>query len=75
MNHRDKLRRMKYLPCAIDLIKKSNFEPTTKENHNNKSELFHRFYGITKNRRLFIVQIKERRRTGEKWLMSVFPKK
>ncbi len=72
-NIRDKTRQVKYFPCAVDLIQHSRYEPITKENPNKKGELLHRFTGRTPDDILFFVQIKEEKRTGEKWLMSVFP--
>lgn len=74
-NISDKTRRLKYLPCAIELIRHSYIQPETKENPNRKSELLHRFYGKTPKGDVFCVQIKEERRTGKKWLLSVFPYK
>lgn len=72
-NFRDKVRRLKYFLCAIELIKKSNFSPRTIESPSRSSELFHRFAGATKENDLFFAQIKENKKNGEKWLMSVFP--
>lgn len=73
LNLKDKTRRVKYLPCAFELIRHSRIEPTSKENPNRRSEILHRFTGITPENEIFRVQIKEDKRTGEKWLMSVFP--
>lgn len=73
LNFRDKSRRVKYFSCAVDLIKNSKYEPSSKENPNKKSEILHRFAGMTKDKDLFFVQIKEDKKNGEKWLMSVFP--
>lgn len=72
-NFRDKMRRIKYFPCAIELIKKSRFQPISKENPNKKSEILHRFTGITKDGSSFFVQIKEDKKSGNKWFISVFP--
>ena len=72
-NFRDKVRRMKYFSCAIELMKNSRFDPITKENPNRSSELLHRFAVITCEKDLFFVQIKEDKRTGKKRLLSVFP--
>ncbi len=72
-NYGDQMRRMKYFPCAIELIQNSHCNPTTKENPNKKSELLHRFYGSTPENEHFIVQIKEDKRSGEKFLISIFP--
>lgn len=73
-NWRDRARRMRYLPCAIELIENSHFNPESKDNPNNVSETLHRFRGITRDKYNFFVQIKEGKRTGQKWLISVFPK-
>lgn len=72
-NFRDKIRRIKYFPCAIELIRKSKLDPSSKQNPNKPTEILHRFAGTTKENDLFYVQIKEDKKTGEKWLMSVFP--
>lgn len=72
-NHRDKVRWMKYFYCAIELIQNSRFDPITKDNPNDKSEILHRFSGETRDGDTFYVQIKEEKRSGRKWLISVFP--
>lgn len=72
-NIRDKTRRVKYFSCAIDLIQNSKIKPISKENPNRKGEILHRFAGTTPDKEHFFVQIKEEKRTNEKWLMSVFP--
>ncbi len=74
LNNRDKLRRLKYFPCAIDLIIHTNCEPVSiKVNPHKSSEILYRFTGITKNREIFHVQIKEDKHSKEKFLISVFP--
>lgn len=72
-NWRDRVRRMKYFGCAIELIQKSHFEPKSKENPNKPNEILHRFYGITAKHELFCVQIKEDKKRSQKFLISVFP--
>lgn len=69
----DRLRRLKYFAAALDLIKNSPYDPTSKENPNKKGEILHRFAGITKEKDLFFVQIKEVKQTGQKYFISVFP--
>lgn len=44
-------------------------------NPNKKTEALHRFAGLTKDKELFYVQIKEDLRTDRKYFMSVFPAK
>ncbi len=72
-NWKDRIRRVRYFPSAIELIKKSRFEPTSKENPNRRSEILHRFAGTTKDNEVFFVQIKENKNTGQKFLISIFP--
>ena|SRR3989338_9056855 len=72
-NWRDRMRRLKYFACAIELIRKTTFEPESKENPNKQTEIFHRFAGTTKENNMFFVQIKEDKRTGQKFLISIFP--
>jgi len=69
----DRTRRLKYFPCALELIQKTRFDPTSKENPNTKSEILHRFTGTTAEKEIFFVQIKEDKKTGEKYLISIFP--
>lgn len=72
-NLRDRTRRLKYYQCALDLIKNSKSEPTSKQNPNKLKEILHRFAGLTKNKELFFVQIKEDKKTSQKHFLSVFP--
>ena len=72
-NWKDRVRRMKYFPAALDLLKNTRFEPTSKENPNKSGEILHRFAGTTADEHLFYVQVKEDKRKNQKWLMSTFP--
>lgn len=72
-NWHDRMRRLRYYSCALELIQHSRFEPTSKENPNKRSEILYRFMGITKNQEVFYVQIKKDINTGQKFFMSVFP--
>lgn len=72
LNFRDKSRRLKYFPCAVELICNSKYDPSAKENPNKNSETLYRFAGMTLDKELFFVQIKEEK-NGQKWLVSVFP--
>ena len=74
-HHKDRIRRIKYFPCAIEVICKSPFNPISKENREKKSEILHRFQGITKEKEKFYVQIKENKNNKQKYLISVFPNK
>ncbi len=72
-HHKERLRRVKYFQCAIELIRETRFDPTSIENTDEKSEILHRFAGVTSDDELFYVQIKENKRNGQKYLISVFP--
>ena len=73
LNHRDKIRRLKCFPCGLEVIRHSNIEPEIRRNPNKTSEIFYRFRGRTKNKELFVVQIKEDTRTNEKFFISTYP--
>lgn len=72
-NWRDRNRRLRYYLCAIDLMKNSRVEPISKQNPNKPTEILHRFAGLSKNKEIFYVQIKEDKKTSQKHFMSVFP--
>ena len=71
----DRVRRLRFFPCAIELIAKSRIHPDSMDNPANKSEILHRFSGRTTSNQLFYVQVKEEKRTGKKQFISVFPAK
>ncbi len=72
---KDKIRRLRFFDCALDLIRNSQYSPETRENFKNKDELLHRFHGILKSGDKFVVQIKENKRTKRKDLISIYPDK
>lgn len=73
-NQKDRQRRIKFYPCAIELIRNSNLDPESKENVDKKSEILHRFTGITHENEIFFVQIKENKMNDQKYLISIFPR-
>lgn len=68
-----RVRRLKYLPCAVELIQKSHLMPEIHLKRNHPHEQYYRFNGIAPNGVEFAVQIKENLRSKRKELMSVFP--
>lgn len=72
-NEGDRVRRLKFYDCALDLIVNSHYNPETRENFKKKDELLHRFHGILKNGEKFVVQVKENKRTRRKDLISIYP--
>ena len=71
----DKIRRLRYFLCALDLLQHSHIVPTTVQDPNQPDELLHRFTGVASNGKQFHVQVKENKRSGRKDLLSVFPAK
>lgn len=65
--------RLKYFEAAVDVIKNSRNTPVSKQNPNRNNEILHRFFGLTKNKELFYIQIKEDKKSGHKYFMSCFP--
>lgn len=70
-NSHDRERRMKFFAAAVELIKKSKHNPILKTNPNKKGEIFYRFVGLTGEKHLFFVQIKEDKKR-RKYFMSCF---
>lgn len=69
---REKIIRLRYLSPAIDLISNSRNKPSSRINPNKKSEILYRFGGLTKDKELFFVQIKENIKKKKLYFMSVF---
>ena len=72
-NLRDRARRLMYYPCALDLIQNSRISPESKVNPNRKSEMLHRFTGMTTTNKIFHIQVKGNTKNNQKHLISVFP--
>lgn len=68
----ERINRLKYLGCAIDLIANSRNKPSSRVNPNKKHEMLYRFGGTTKEKELFFVQIKEDIKKKKLYFMSVF---
>lgn len=68
----ERMERLKYFSCAIELVQKTKITPLSKPNPNNKKELLYRFLGTAKDGENFVVQIKLNKKTNDKYLMSVF---
>lgn len=72
-NWRDRIRRLKYFGCGLELIQRSRIEPMSKQNPNKSSEILHRFAGLSQDNEIFYVQIKGDKKTDQKSLVSIFP--
>lgn len=71
-NIRDRTRRLRFFEAAIDSIKNNKTEPELKVTKNGQYR-YYRFFGITKDDKLFFVQIKENIKNKRKDLISIFP--
>ena len=71
---KERMRRLKYFKAAIELVRFSRNDPVSKTNINKGKEIVYRFAGLTAEKELFFVQIKEDKRK-RKYLMSFFPEK
>jgi hypothetical protein len=69
---RDKARRLKLYNCAIELIGNSRLGPSN-EPYKSDTEILYRFLGLSADNRKFVVQIREDRKSGQKYFSSVFP--
>ncbi|MFH1670916.1 MAG: hypothetical protein ABIA92_05035 [Patescibacteria group bacterium] len=69
----ERARRLKLLPCALEVLRYSRHEPLTIDDMQDSHLLRHRFAGRTQNGLLFYVQVKQNKRTGTKQFLSVFP--
>lgn len=72
-HRRDRKLRLQYYDCALDLIRHTRMDPISKDNPNKRSEIVHRFFGVTKSQEAFVVHIAENKKSGNKHFMSVFP--
>jgi len=68
----ERFKRLKYFEAALEVIQYSRNKPSSRQNPDRKTEILHRFAGLTQDKDSFIVQIKEDKKTGRKYLMSCF---
>ena len=64
--------RLQLFAVAIEVIMYSRNAPISNDNPSNQNEILHRFAGITRDKRVFYVQIKEDKKRGHKYFMSAF---
>jgi hypothetical protein len=71
----DRRRRLRYIDCAYELLRKTTVEPLSKSIPGDSRYVLHRFFGIAHGGQRFIVQVKEDTREGTRTFISVFPEK
>ena len=69
----DRARRLKYFPCALELLHVSKHPPVTFVNADLPGVIHHRFIGITRDHTRFAVIVRQDRSSGKKYLLSLFP--
>lgn len=69
---KERMKRLKYFKASIELIQNSKNEPAIRNNPNKNKEILYKFAGLTAEKEIFFVQIKEDRK-GNKYFMSCFP--
>ena|SRR4030042_2994764 len=70
---KERMKRLRFFGAAVELVKYSRISPVSKINPNKTSEIVHRFAGLTKEKELFYVQIKEDKKRKRNYFMSCFP--
>ena len=70
---KERFKRLKYFKAAVELAKNSRNRPASKENPNKRGEILHRFAGLTRDKEVFFIQIKEDKKSKKKYFMSCFP--
>lgn len=70
----DRVTRLKFYACAIDLLRNTRCAPDTISTYVNMNISLHRFYGQSKSGGYFCVQIKENKTNDRKDFMSVLPR-
>jgi len=69
---KERTRRLKYFKAACELIRDSRLGPIEKTELFEKKEVLYRFAGLTAEKEMFFVQIKENKKK-KKYFMSCFP--
>lgn len=67
----DQKRRLRFLSCAIELVKCTRYKPIFEQRDSIKRQALYRFLGNAEDRS-FVVQIKEDLKRNQKFLMSAF---
>ena len=65
------MKRLKFFASAVELVEKSKNKPIIKINPNKNKETFYKFAGLTAEKNIFFVQIKEDK-NKRKYFMSCF---
>jgi hypothetical protein len=63
-NYKDRFRRLKFLPCAFELLRNSRLDPEIKPNPNRPHSILYRFHGLTAKGERFVVHVERNEKTG-----------
>jgi hypothetical protein len=70
----DRARRLKYVPCALEILRQSRHDPITYVDKYQPGIIKHEFIGKATDGIIFSVIIQQDRKTGKKQLLSIYPK-
>lgn len=68
---KERMKRLKFFAAAVELVQKSRNRPIIKTNPNKNKETFYKFAGLTVEKDIFFVQIREDKKR-RKYFMSCF---
>lgn len=71
----DRARRLRFFPCAIELVRKSRLEPQTYLSAGTPIMIQHVFFGETTEHQHFAVVVSHDKRRGTKQLLTCYPLK
>ena len=71
----DRTRRLRYLPCTLELLRETRNNPLTFIDSNQPETMKHQFLGKSPDCKKFVVVISEHRSSGRKQLLSMYPRK
>lgn len=69
----DRARRLKYLPCALEVLRKSRHDPVTFVDIRRPGIIKHEFVGVAPDGMRFSVVVQQDRGTDKKQLLSLYP--
>lgn len=69
----DRARRLKYLPCALEVLRRSRYDPVTFIDIRQPGIIKHEFVGVAPDEVRFSVIVQQDRGTDKKQLLSLYP--
>lgn len=70
----DRARRLKYFPCALEVLRQSRQDPGTFVDKYQPNVIKHEFQGKAPDGMTFSIIVQQDRKKGEKQLLSIYPR-